>query len=83
VKEEDLPEEMQKMSLEERKAHVARLTEQRSQIQQKIAELSKQRDEHVAKERARLAAEGDESFDAAVRKSIRAQAKSKGFEFDK
>lgn len=83
VKEQDLPENMKKMTPAERKAYVETMLAKRQGIQKKIADLGKVRDEFVTKERKRLAEAGDKSFDAAILGAVRKQAEKKGFEFEK
>ena len=83
VKEEDLPEYMRGKTLEEKKAIMAKKRAERTAIQKKIAEINKKRGTWMAAERARRGQEADKSFDAAVRKALRAQAKAKGYEFEK
>ena len=82
VKTEDLPENMRSMTLEQKKAHVAEMTQKRSEMQTKIADLGAKRQAYVEAEMKKMADAGDKSFDAAIRKAIRAQAVSKGFKFD-
>lgn len=83
VKKEELPEELQKLSPEELKAHVEKKKAEREEIQKRITELSKERDAYLAAERAKLAKEkkGD-SFDSQVATSLRAQAKKKGINYE-
>jgi len=81
VKDEDLPEEMRAQTPDERKAYLAKKEAERKEIETEIAELSKKRDEYVAKEMERLALADSDSFDNAVRMAIREQASSKGFAF--
>ena len=83
VKDEDLPEYMRGKTLEEKKAIVAKKRAERAKLQKEIGELNKKRATWVAAERKRLGQESDKSFDAAVRKALRAQAKAKGYEFEK
>src|SRR4051812_11951510 len=59
LKPEQLPEEMRKMTMEQRKTYVETKTKEREGIQKQIAELSKQREVFVAAETKRKAqAEG-------------------------
>ena len=78
---EALPDEMQKMDLEERKAHIEKMTERRKKLQEKIAELSGKRRAHVEAEMKRQSLSEDKSFDLAVRAAVREQAEAKGFAF--
>lgn len=82
VKAEDLPENMKKMTAEERKAYVAEMEKKRGEIQAKVKDLSDKRTAFVAAEMKKQAETNDNSFDSAIRKAIRAQAASKGFTFE-
>ncbi len=81
VPEEALPEEMQKMTPEEREAHLDKMAEQRKGIQEKVAALSAKRRAHVEAEMKKRALSEEDSFDLAVRSAVREQAEEKGFEF--
>ncbi len=83
VKAKDLPKSMQKMTIEERKAYVAKMAAKRSGIQKQILQLSKKRQGYVNKEMAKRKLEDKSSFEAVVRKAVRAQAEAKGLEFRK
>ncbi|MCA9229079.1 MAG: VWA domain-containing protein [Planctomycetales bacterium] len=81
VKEEELPESLQAMSPEERKAHVSKLAARRAEVQQEINRLAAEREEFLAKERQRLAAEtGDETLGDAVVAAVQRQLAASGFE---
>ena len=83
VKKEELPEEMHKLSDEEFKALVTKKQAERDEIQKQIAKLSKERDDFIAAERAKLAKgkKGD-GFDEQVSKSLRKQAEKKGIHYE-
>ncbi len=66
LKNEQLPKPMQPMSLDQRKAYLARMTNQRKDLQAQIQKLSAVRDQFVAKERARMAAEAPADAAAAA-----------------
>ncbi|MBI1337973.1 MAG: VWA domain-containing protein [Phycisphaera sp.] len=84
VKTEDLPENMQKMTPEERKAYVEEQAKNRGEIQKKIKQLADARDQYVAAEMKKQAeASGEKSLDEAVIGAVREQATEKGFEMDK
>ncbi len=82
LKEEDLPENLKKMTVEERKKFVKEKSEQRLKIQTEIKELSAARDKYISIERRKLAEMGEESLDAALIKSLRTQAEKKNFKFE-
>jgi len=80
LKAEQLPAVMQPKSLPERKAYLATMTQKRKDLQAQIGKLSAVRDQYVAKEHARLAAEAPaeaaaaaEPLADAVKAAIRAQ----------
>jgi hypothetical protein len=79
VKDEDLPEDMQAMSAEERAAHVEAQAKKRSEIQKQITKLAAARKEYVARERIKRAEEGEDTLDAALIKAVREQAVRKNF----
>jgi hypothetical protein len=79
TKAEELPAEMQKMSVDERKAYVGKLSAERTRIQSRIAELSRERDKFVAAETAKKGGPKD-TLDAVMTESVRAQAVKAGFE---
>ena len=80
VKKEELPKEMQEMDLEARKAHVETQQKKRAEVQTKMRDLSKARDAHIAAERKKLAAKGEDTLDSAIIKAVREQAREKNFE---
>lgn len=57
LRQEQLPQLMQAMSLSEQRAHLAKIGAKREDLQARIRKLSTVRDGYVAKERKRLAAE--------------------------
>lgn len=79
----DLPKEMQKMSLEERKQHIEKELAAREQIRQRISELNDQRNAYVAEEMKKqsAAAGGPETLDSAIIRTVRDQAQKRNFEF--
>lgn len=82
LKDEELPQEMRKMTPDERVAFVANKAKEREQIAGKIKALSAKRDAYIKAEVAKKGLETNKSFDESVRKSITEQAAKKGFEFD-
>jgi len=83
IKNEDLPEPMQKMSDSEKKAYVAKQAANRAAIQKEIMELSRKRDAFVKAEMAKKGLDEKASFDAALRKMVRTQAEKQNFKFEK
>ena len=65
----------------ERKAYVEKMAKRRKELQQKIAELSGQRDKYVAARRKKLAGKsGAKTLSEALRESVRKQAEKKQFD---
>jgi len=81
VKDEDLPEEMRKMSKEERKTYIGKKQQERIKIQKKIKELKNKRDKYVAEKRKSMSK--DKTLDSAIIKAIREQAQKKKYNFKK
>jgi hypothetical protein len=81
VKDEDLPAEMRKMTLQQRKAHVEKMAKERAAVQAEILTLTAERDRYVQEEIRKQGLTGDKAFDTAVRKSIVEQAQKKGYQF--
>jgi hypothetical protein len=75
---EELPEDLKKMTPEEREKHVKGLLAKREAIQKKIADLTAQREKFLAEERKKNNSQADKTFDEAVRGLLREQAKKKG-----
>jgi len=83
VKTEDLPEELRKMTPDERAAFVEKKAKERNEIAEQIKELSAKRDSYIKEEVQKKGLDTNKAFDEAVRKSITEQAGKKGFEFEK
>ena len=83
MKDEDLPEEMRKMTLDERKAHVAKLAKQRAEIQEQIKTLAAERTKFILAERKKLADKGEDTLEAVIIKAVREQAEDRKFTFEK
>ncbi|WP_178934715.1 vWA domain-containing protein [Oceaniferula marina] len=82
LEKKDLPKEMQSMSVEERKQHVAKMAKERAEIQKQIQELNQKREVYVAAKRKEMAEEtGEQTLDEAVVGTVRDQAKKKGYSF--
>ena len=76
VKKEDLPEDLQKMSVADRKKELDRRIADRKTIRAEILRLSKERDEFIAAERKKRG--GSSGFDTAVALALREQLLKKG-----
>lgn len=81
IEDDKLPEEMREMTLEERKAHVAKKAEERAGIEAQIVEISAKRQDFVNAEMARQQLDASRSLGAVLRNAIREQARSRGFDF--
>lgn len=81
VAEADLPEEMKKLSAEERVTYVKKKTAEREELQKKLKDLAGERDKFVAE---KSKADSKEStLGKAVSSAIREQAGKKGVTFEK
>ena len=76
----DLPAEMQKMTVAERKAHVAKAEQKRAEIQAKIRKLDDERKKYIAAEMKKLPP-AQTTLDAAVVSAARATGSKKGYNF--
>jgi Mg-chelatase subunit ChlD len=76
VKTENLPEDLQKLSVAERKKEIDKRIAERKTIRAEILSLSKQRDEYVAAERKKQGRAN--GFDTAVAQALREQLLRKG-----
>lgn len=80
VKKEELPENMQAMTPAEQEAYIAGMSRARGAVQEKIKEVSAQREAFIRAQRERQ--KGDQSgLDDALLESIHEHAKKKGIEF--
>ena len=78
--EEALPEPLRALKPEEREKHVAEMGEKRAKLQQRVAELSKEREAYLAAERQKQAEQGTDSLGDAMLKAVREQVVEKGYE---
>ncbi|MBN2270593.1 MAG: VWA domain-containing protein [Sedimentisphaerales bacterium] len=82
LKEEELPENMRKMSDKEKKEYVEAKAKERAEIQKKIQGLNEQRKKYVAAEMKKQEAAGEKTLGSAVIQAVREQAKTKKFKFE-
>lgn len=80
VEQEHLPEPMQKMDTEEKKAYVKELTQKREAIKQEIQTLSKKRKQYIAENKPAAAPEN--TLDQAMVNSIKEVGKTKHLVFE-
>ena len=84
VKEEDLPDVLQKMAPDKREAYIKEKLAERKKIQAEIQKLNEERQKYLAKERKRLAIETNEdTLGDAVVAAVRKQLVESGFETKK
>jgi hypothetical protein len=83
IPESDLPEQMKKMTMDERKAFIAKKIEERKKIQAEIAAVSAKRSKFIAEETKKTASNVDKQLDTALKTMIREQAASKGIQIPK
>lgn len=74
----ELPEAMQKMTADQRVAHVKKLTTEREALQKQILTLSTRRTAYINEELRRNPDAASRAFNTAVRGALRDQAKAKG-----
>lgn len=79
LKNEELPDEMQKMTDGERKEYLAKKAAERDEIRKKIDELSKKRAEFIQEEQKKRGV--DKGFDGVVLKMLQEQGAKKGIEY--
>jgi hypothetical protein len=82
IKTEDLPEEMRKMTPDERAAFVEKKAKEREEIATQVKELSTKRDAYIKAEIEKKGLDTNKAFDEAVKKSIKEEGAKKGFEFE-
>ncbi|MCH8032301.1 MAG: VWA domain-containing protein [Bacteroidetes bacterium] len=79
LEDDELPEVMKSMSIQEREAYVEKMAQQRKEIQKRINKLNEDRRKYVADN---LVEGQDNTLDAAMLKIIREQAAEKNYEFE-
>ena len=83
VKEEELPDSLRGLQADQREAHIKKMAEKRAEIRKQIADLAKERDAYLAKERMLRSAEGnDDTLGSAVVNAIGKQLSKSGFQVD-
>jgi len=76
VKNENLPEDLQKLTVQQRKVEIDRRIAERKQIRAEVLELSRQRDAFIAEARKKQGKQN--GFDAAVAQALREQLLKRG-----
>jgi len=80
IPDEALPEHMREMTLDEKQQHIAAMAQQRAELREEMQELARQREQHVAAERARLAEEHGDDLGTVFLDSVDEQLEQSGFE---
>ncbi|BDS15378.1 vWA domain-containing protein [Aureispira anguillae] len=83
LEEEQLPEEMKKMTMEERKNYVEEKAKEREEIQRKIQEAAKKRTAFITEKHKEAAGDEKNTLDAVMLKAVREQAEKQKFKFEK
>ncbi|SIO56745.1 Mg-chelatase subunit ChlD [Singulisphaera sp. GP187] len=78
LKQDELPDELQKLSADERKKVIAGKIEERKKIREQILELAKKRDAFILEERQKQSAKNPTGFDQAVSEALKVQIARKG-----
>ncbi len=77
--EEELPEKMQKMSLEERRAYIEEMSRKRKEIRVQILELDEKARAYRLEKEREMASKNENTLDAVMMKALGKQAAAKGF----
>jgi len=80
LKTEELPAEMQKMNSEERKAYIDKNAKERADVQAKINQLNRDREQYVAQKMKEVA--GTNTLDSVMISAIREQSAKRNFKFE-
>jgi hypothetical protein len=83
VEEEQLPDEMKDMNMEERKEYIEKKGKERAAIQAKIQEAAKKRTTFIVEKRKEAAGDNKNTLDAVMLKTVREQAEKQAFKFEK
>jgi hypothetical protein len=73
VKDEELPDDLRRMSPTERQTHVDKQATERAALNDRMTDLVNKRDTYVAEQRKKAPARAGDSFDRAVEKTLRVQ----------
>jgi hypothetical protein len=80
IPENELCEELRKLSADKREAYVKEKATEREALQKKIGDLNMKRQAYIETERKKSGGKADKLFDEAVKGALREQAKTKGIE---
>ena len=81
LKDDELPQEMRGMTVEQRKAYVETQAKKRAELQARIRKLQAEREKFLA-EAEKKAAGAPDTLDQALSKSLRTQAEAAGYSFE-
>jgi Mg-chelatase subunit ChlD len=82
IDQKQLPTELQKLDRSELQKRIAKVRDERADLQKQIVEVSKKREAYIQSENKRLAAEGKgDAFDQKVTETLHAQAAKKGISY--
>lgn len=81
IEEEELPAEMKKMSVDEKKDYIKKKSRERSEIQKKIQALKKGREKFVKDKRVEMGK--GKTLDDAIIEALKKQAEKKKYKFEK
>jgi len=82
IDQKQLPAELQKLDRSELQKRIAKVRDERADLQKQIVELSKKREAYIQSENKRLDAEGKgDAFDQKVTETLQAQAAKKGISY--
>ena len=81
IKEDELPDEMKKMTAEERKKYITEKQAKRKEISKKIRELSAKRNEYIKKELEKTE-DAKSGFDYKVIEALKKKAEKKGIKYE-
>jgi len=82
-KDVELPEEMRKMTDEEKIAYVDDMAKKRTEIQIQIQNLNVERQKYIVAQNKKLQNDGEDTLGSAIQKAVQEQAKTKNFDFVK
>ena len=81
IKKEELPDELQKMTLAEQKEYLDKLDKKRDELRKEAMELDKKRNEFITQKQKEDAGKGKAGFDGQVLEILRKQAAKNKIEY--
>ncbi len=80
IKADELPENMRKMTMQQRQQYLDKIVTERNKIRSQLAKLQRERDAHVRKQLSKTAKPGDKTLGDAFYQSVQKQLKASGFQ---